>query len=83
MDIVVKWNKNGKENTVSSKDVQIIGKGTKLLEGRRVQMDWYGSMWEGTVSAVNVLLLAEDSDDDDEPLAKLRKTNGKQHQYHK
>lgn len=79
MDIVVKWDKNGKENTVSSKDVQIIGNAKKLMEGRRVKMDWYGSMWEGKVTAVNVLLMAEDSDDDDddEPLAKLRKTNGK------
>lgn len=62
MDILVKWDKGGSVNVVSSNDVKLV-RGERLEKGAKVKMLWHRGIWcYGTVEDVG----AEDNNEMEE-----------------
>ena len=68
MDVLVKWDKDGRENVVARTDLKVIG-GGRLRGNSRVKMWWSDNRWwKGTVlRIVNKTneSNADESDDED------------------
>ena len=79
MDVLVKWDKDGKENVVARTDLKVIG-GGRLRGNSRVKMWWTDNRWwKGTVLRIMNKTNesnADDSDDEDNiTLASLLQSN--------
>lgn len=78
MDVLVKWDKDGTKNVVSSDDLVSLD-GGRFITGTRVTMLWNDVFWEGTVELTedniqetmrDISSQSDDSDPDDNiPLA--------------